>query len=121
MVGCVTQAVCVGSKDTVTPMVSILLAAVLNFIGDLILVPKTGIVGAAIATAVSQYAAAGMLIIVLWQKKYLGRPVFAARKDGGSASRVPKSFKRDVWPFFRYGPFMFCCLMKLILHNSAAM
>ena len=40
--------------------------------------------------------------------------------DGAAASSVscfPTSWSQDIWPFFRYGPFMFCSCMKLLLHK----
>ncbi|KAJ1448115.1 hypothetical protein M885DRAFT_540329 [Pelagophyceae sp. CCMP2097] len=118
LAGCVAQAACIGARDTVTPMLSVALGAGLNFVGDCALVPKQGIVGAAIATAVSQYAAVVLLSVALARKGFIGGPRLFAAKPSRPAG---VSWSRDIWPFFRYGPFMFCCLMKLVLHNSAAM
>ena len=66
-VPCPSQAVCVGSKDTRTPMVAVLLAAVLNLCGDFVLVSRMGrgLAGAAWATTFSQLCAAGLLIMPL--------------------------------------------------------
>ena len=38
----IAQAVCVGSKDTRTPMLAVLLAAGLNLAGDFVLVSRMG-------------------------------------------------------------------------------
>ena len=60
IVATVAQAVCVGIKDTRTPMVAVLLAAAVNLSGDFLLVSRLGLglAGAAWATTFSQLCAA---------------------------------------------------------------
>ena len=48
----------------------------------------------------------------------VGRACFAIKDR---LKRVPTSIKRDIRPFFALGPFVFCSMMKLLLHNSSAM
>ena len=136
LVGAAAQAACLGARDTVTPMISVAVAAGFNLLGDLILVPTTGIVGAAVATAASQYAAALLLLDNLRRKGFLGRRAFraeakhtdatdaigggvgvgvAAKKTFLPASR--KAWLKSIAPFFAFGPFFFCCIMKQLLHT----
>ena len=58
LIASVAQAACLGLRDATTPGLSVAIAAVLNFMGDFLLVPRQGLLGAAVATAASQYAAA---------------------------------------------------------------
>ena len=155
------------SQDTFTPMISVALAAALNLCGDFLLVPHTGIVGAAIATAVSQYAAAMLLLRQLHKKAFVGRKVFKPRPNdavntanAANAARdkdmirfldtadtsnsaasdkdvvrfldtdrtvatylpaTPRAWFDTVKPFFAFGPFFLCCIIKQASHTSAAM
>lgn len=108
LIASVAQAACLGLRDATTPGLSVAVAALLNLGGDFVLVPKSGLLGAAVATAASQYAAALLLVLSLKRKGML-----AVKK------RLPTF--QDVKPFFALGPFVFCSLMKLLLHNSSAM
>eukprot|EP01038_Epipyxis_sp_PR26KG_P004380 gene4380-6195_t len=60
----VGQAAFLASKDAVTPLKAVLIGALVNLLGDLYLVTylKTGILGAALATAISQIAGALYLL-----------------------------------------------------------
>ncbi|EJK62614.1 hypothetical protein THAOC_16764 [Thalassiosira oceanica] len=57
----IAQAVCIGTKDTRTPMISVGLAGCLNFLGDLVLVKLLGkgLAGAAWATSLATAASLG--------------------------------------------------------------
>ena len=118
LIASVAQAACLGLRDATTPGLSVAIAAVLNLMGDFVLVPRQGLLGAAIATAASQYAAALLLILSLKRKGVVGRACFAIKDR---LKRIPTSVKRDIRPFFALGPFVFCSMMKLLLHNSSAM
>ena len=61
LIASVAQAACLGLRDATTPGLSVAIAAVLNLCGDFVLVPRQGLLGAAVATAASQYAAALLL------------------------------------------------------------
>ncbi|QDZ18317.1 hypothetical protein A3770_01p08350 [Chloropicon primus] len=65
------------SKDSVTPLLAVLISGMVNTVGDVLLVGwlRTGIVGAAIATVVAQFLAATFLF---------SRIVKELRPDGGS-------------------------------------
>lgn len=107
LIASVAQSACLGLRDATTPGLSVAVAALLNLGGDFVLVPKSGLLGAAVATAASQYAAALLLVLSLKRKGMLAK------------RRLPTF--QDVRPFFALGPFVFCSLMKLLLHNSSAM
>jgi len=55
------QSACLGMQDVTSPLYVLLAAAVINFLGDVLLVPRSGVfggaAGAAWATVASQYAA----------------------------------------------------------------
>jgi len=53
VVGFVAESFCLTILDTKTPALAVLVASVVNIVGDLILAPKYGIQGAAIATALA--------------------------------------------------------------------
>ena len=118
LIASVAQAACLGLRDATTPGLSVAIAAALNLMGDFVLVPRQGLLGAAIATAASQYAAALLLVLSLKRKGVVGRACFAIKDR---FKRIPTSVKRDIRPFFALGPFVFCSMMKLLLHNSSAM
>ena len=49
----VAQSFCLTTLDTVTPAIAVAVASIVNIVGDLLLAPKFGIQGAAIATALA--------------------------------------------------------------------
>lgn len=73
VISTIAQAICIGTKDTKTPMKSVLLAGVCNLFGDFILVKwlGQGIAGAAWATSASQIIAAGLLLSHLKNQGFL--------------------------------------------------
>lgn len=60
----VLQAACLGAKDSVTPLISIVYSTVVNIVGDFLLVNRLGmgLRGAAIATTAAQWAATAALL-----------------------------------------------------------
>ena len=76
------QSACLGMKDVKGPLIVILMAGIVNFLADLVLVPLKGSVlggtaGAACATSLSQYAALFMFIqwLRLEPKEYLNKKI----------------------------------------------
>lgn len=61
----VAQSICLGDRDSVTPVLVVGITAVVNFVGDMLLVPGYGVAGAALATAASQGVGAAFLLWVL--------------------------------------------------------
>jgi len=121
LAGSVAQAACIGSRDTVTPAVSVAIAAALNFAGDLALVPRFGLAGAAAATALSQYAAAAMLVAKLASKGLVGRASFEG--TDGAMRRTPRfqpalesiAGRRPAWDIFEL---LYLAQMELVFHDS---
>ena len=132
VVASIAQAVCIGSKDTKTPMVAVGLAGALNFMGDLLLVSGMGmgIAGAAWATTFSQYAAAALLLRVLQKRGFLrnGGPVAVnGLSKKGSAQFLDTatvesdvSTKATVMSLLNFIPFLFVMGVKIGMHNSCA-
>ena len=106
----IAQAVCIGTKDTRTPMISVGLAGALNFFGDLVLVKflRKGLAGAALATSVSQVVSAGLLLRVLRRRGFL-------RKVEGRGSTA--EIMRRLLGFV---PFLFVMAVKIGWHNSSS-
>jgi len=142
VVASIAQAVCVGSKDTRTPMLAVLLAAGLNLAGDFLLVSKMGlgIAGAAWATTFSQLCAAGLLLLVLTRRGLLSAPVPSpppppplrtkalAVAVAGAAAAAAKEAKAAAAAEVRtvrasllgFAPFLFVMAVKMGMHNGAA-
>jgi Na+-driven multidrug efflux pump len=114
----IAQAICIGTKDTKTPMLSVALAGGLNLLGDLILVGwlGQGIAGAAWATALSQIMAAGLLMRVLKKRGFLQKKqeslqqLTDVRGDRFETAKQLLSFL----------PFLFVMTVKIGWHNSSA-
>lgn len=106
----VGQAICLGTKDAKNPMYSVVFAAAINFLSDFVFctIFGQGIVGAAWATLISQYCAAILLLFVLARKEFL---LFSLDKES-----IIKNSKK----IFVFLPFLFVMLMKMVMHNSAA-
>ena len=105
----IAQAICIGTKDTKTPMISVALAAVCNLLGDLILVKGfgQGIAGAAWATSLSQVVAAGLLLRVLKTRGFL-------TKDQNQTTSTIDTVKQ----LLSFIPFLFIMTVKIGWHNS---
>jgi Na+-driven multidrug efflux pump len=61
VIGCVAQAFCLTNLDTKTPAIAVLVASIVNIIGDLALSPTWGIQGAAVATALASLSSCAIL------------------------------------------------------------
>lgn len=123
----VAQAVCIGIKDTKTPMYAVALAAAANFCGDLVLVNGLGrgLAGAAWATTASQLAAAGLLLLVLGRRGLLGRGGGGGGVDGvDRPAPAPAPTRRELWQvvtsLLSFVPFLFVMAIKMGVHNGAA-
>lgn len=115
----IAQAICIGTKDTKTPMISVALAGALNFAGDLVLVKwlGKGIAGAAWATAMSQVLAGGLLLRVLKKRGFLERSdtTTAANDENTSPNQVDTA--KQILSFI---PFLFVMTVKIGWHNACA-
>lgn len=63
------QATCLGDRDSLTPVLVVIISGLANVIGDALLVPDYGIVGAAVATIVAQAIGAVFLLAVLRRRQ----------------------------------------------------
>ncbi len=110
----VASAVCLGTKDSRTPLAAILLAAAINLCGDFVFVCMFGwgLRGAAWATSISQYCGALLLLRVLAKRHFL-RPKIASRAERGEALRILRAI-------FGFIPFCYVMLLKIAVHNTAA-
>ncbi|KAJ8601567.1 hypothetical protein CTAYLR_005214 [Chrysophaeum taylorii] len=71
------QAASLARRDVRLPIKASAVSGVVNLLGDALLVPTSGVVGAAIATTVAQIVACGVVVRDSLRKGYLGlRPVF---------------------------------------------
>ena len=68
VIATVAQAICIGVKDTTTPLIAVGLSAALNLGGNFVLINGLGqgLAGAAWATSASQLCAAALLLQVRW-------------------------------------------------------
>ncbi len=133
-------------------MYSVVLAAAVNFSLDLVLCSLLGkgIVGAAWATLVSQYCAAGLLLRVLASRGWVLNfhygyvPLFYNQyvsmlnfhdlllcrffdffkmfvgKVKDKIIAERAAVKKNVFKIFGFVPFLFVMIMKMTMHNSAA-
>ena len=62
IMGMVAQSICLACLDTLTPAVAVAMASIVNVVGDILLVPHMGVVGAAVATAVASVASTAILV-----------------------------------------------------------
>jgi len=62
IMGMVSQSICLAVQDTKTPAMAVLVASLVNIVGDVMLIPKFGLKGAAIATAAASVASALVLL-----------------------------------------------------------
>jgi Na+-driven multidrug efflux pump len=62
VVGFVAQSVCLACLDTRTPAIAVVVASIVNIIGDLALSPRWGIQGAAVATAFATVSSCLVLV-----------------------------------------------------------
>jgi len=105
------QAALLGSKDSRSPSLAVLSAALVNVLLDWVFVIRLGygIAGAAWATVACQAVAVLMLLRSLFSKKLVQASHFA---------QLPT--RHDITRFFSFGPFMFVLLMKQLTYTQLA-
>merc|ERR1719359_1112791 len=69
------QSAFIATKDSRTPLLAVPIAAFVNLVADVLLVPALGAAGAAWATTLALYTNAGVLL-TMWSRKLksIGRP-----------------------------------------------
>ena len=114
----IAQAICIGTKDTKTPMLSVALAGVLNLMGDFVLVKwlGQGISGAAWATSASQVLAAGLLLRVLKKRGFLEKEEDTAISTNNASMTTMATVKQ----ILSFVPFLFVMTVKIGWHNSCS-
>jgi len=127
VVASVAQAICIGIKDTRTPMLGVAAAGCLNLAGDFLLVSKLklGLAGAAWATAASQLCAACLLVRVLWARGLLrGEGVASgsqlAAPSAGSIGSAPSTTWETIVAVGSFASFIFVMTVKVSMHNACA-
>jgi Na+-driven multidrug efflux pump len=132
----IAQAICIGIKDTRTPLIAVALAGGMNFLGDLLLVNGLGmgIAGAAWATTASQFAAAALLLRVMRSNGFLqkggpsapiingdsaisSRPTVVASDTNSDDDTSRRATIKSLMSFI---PFLFVMGVKIGVHNSCA-
>ena len=124
VVASVAQALCIGMKDTRTPMLAVAVAAALNLTGDMIFVNVLGLglAGAAWATVLSQLCAAGLLLRVLLRRKLLSRPPPEPRQTDGTplTDTSPATHRAALVAICSFASFIFVMSIKVSMHNLCA-
>lgn len=106
----IAQAICIGTKDSQTPMVSVAVASVCNLLGDFWWVQPWGMQGAAAATAASQVLAAVLLLRVLHKRGFLER-----KAENQTISR-----RVTFQQLISFVPFLFVMSVKIFWHNACS-
>jgi len=116
----IAQAICIGTKDTKTPMISVLLAGACNLFGDMVLVKwlGRGIAGAAWATSASQIVAAGLLMSVLRKRGFLRKEITNNKETKDANEHI--STISTIKQLLAFIPFLYVMMVKIGWHNSCA-
>jgi Na+-driven multidrug efflux pump len=93
ILGMVAQSVCLACLDTRTPAVAVLIASIINVIGDLLLVPHFGMGGAAAATAIA--SACSSLVLLRQVKSRM--QAWKDKESQTNTARETKSFIGDAY------------------------
>ena len=130
VVASVAQALCIGTKDTRTPMLAVAVAAALNFSGDLLLVNvlHLGLAGAAWATVLSQLCAAALLLRVLLRRGLLTSRTSRQRTHSEDAPMIgaavvaasPTTHRATLVAICSFASFIFVMSVKVGVHNLCA-
>lgn len=130
VVASVAQALCIGIKDTRTPMLAVVVAACLNLLGDLLFVSVLGlgIAGAAWATALSQLCSAALLLRVLSRRGLLDVPARSLPQsqqrpppNAAAAGRAsPATHRATLIAICSFASFIFVMSVKVGMHNLCA-
>jgi Na+-driven multidrug efflux pump len=102
VVGFVAQSVCLACLDTRTPAVAVVVASIVNIIGDLALSPRWGIQGAAVATALATVSSCLVLVrkvrtttdewkVLQEQEEALEERTASTRVVNGTIELIPKA------------------------------
>eukprot|EP00547_Thalassionema_nitzschioides_P016722 CAMPEP_0194251480 /NCGR_PEP_ID=MMETSP0158-20130606/25485_1 /TAXON_ID=33649 /ORGANISM="Thalassionema nitzschioides, Strain L26-B" /LENGTH=337 /DNA_ID=CAMNT_0038988627 /DNA_START=66 /DNA_END=1075 /DNA_ORIENTATION=+ len=113
VIATIAQAICIGTKDTKTPMLSVLLAGACNLFGDFILVKRLGqgIAGAAWATSASQIIAAGLLLRHLKNRGFLKKETLnKQKKEQANDQTTTISTVKQLLAFI---PFLYVMAVKI--------
>lgn len=100
VMGMTSQAALLCAQDTKTPALAVLVASILNIVGDYIFVAKLGygVRGAALATSLASFTANGMLVGKVWKmtsgwkhelKKQEQSAADILNSEGGETSDIP--------------------------------
>ena len=117
IMGMIAQAVSLATLDTRTPAVAVVVASVVNVLGDLFLVAKLGmgVRGAAIATAAA--SAASSFVLIKEAKKKIGRWQKSDSDDKQPFISLP-DLKSFVSLSKLAGPIFFVILGKIICYSA---
>lgn len=124
VVASIAQSVLIGTKDSRTPMISVLTAAAVNLATDFILVTGAGlgVLGAAAATSFSQFAAAWLLMRTLSRRGFLRlrglMPLTIQTAGEHDSSSNAKSMRAVAYSIASFTPFLYVMQVKLLVHNS---
>ena len=86
IMGMIAQAFCLATLDTKTPAVAVVVATVLNVVGDLVLTPFWGMQGAALATAVASVSASSILLRAVWKQVRMWRQEEIQQTSGSATT-----------------------------------
>jgi len=142
VMGLTSQAALLCAQDTKTPVIAVLIASVVNIVGDYIFVARMGwgVQGAALATSIASFMANGMLVAKLWRMtrswKNACQEMVAKKKvikQSTSKSEVLESTQADLSdiPFISFpdkeslvsflklaGPMFFVMLGKILGYSA---
>jgi Na+-driven multidrug efflux pump len=124
VMGMIAQAVCLATLDTKTPAIAVLVASIINVVGDVLLVAKfkMGLVGAALATAVAGMGSS-FILLSKTKKKVDSWKLLAASSSSNSVQKLPFFIslpdpKSLVSLVKLAGPIFFVLLGKIICYSS---
>lgn len=114
VVGFVAQSICLVTLDTRTPALAVIVASAANIAGDLLLAPRWGLRGAAVATAAATVASCAVLMreVKKITKKW-------AKEDASDVKFVSLPGKGDAAELAALGGPMFLIMMGKVACYSA--
>lgn len=140
ILGMVSQSVCLACLDTTTPAVAVAVASIVNIVGDLALVPRWGMQGAAVATAAASASAALVLLrqvrqkMKSWRKEEEEAAAAAAAAGTVAGNNTESVTALPPVPFISLpdptslislvrmaGPIFFCLVGKIVCYSAMSM
>jgi Na+-driven multidrug efflux pump len=128
IMGMIAQSVCLSTLDTKTPALAVLVATIVNVIGDVILVAKynMGLRGAALATSAAGFVSSFLLIHESRKKveRWRSMRYHSNIKEASSKKRIPQYFVKlpNIKSFISLaklaGPIFFVIIGKLICYSA---